>query len=387
MSTTRARENATLSFGKPAGRGSVEETFYPWTLTVDRFTAQGLMPVYGQAPPPDPESERFFPTAFGDDTLRYEAQFGFDPVRRISFTLPFRRLDDVLLAEDAGSVTRRNSHGQVVKIDKATGRTFKLLEAVRDRADWQRIKAAGEALAERYYTKSRIARAYGHLKDAHQRGDFPIRLNLEGFFWTPRELMGIEPHLFAFYDQPDLLHAINETILDVYTQKLPLLLELIPADVVYIMEDLSGKNGPMLSPELFDAFVGSYYARLVPVLKANGVRHVFVDTDGDFMRLIPHFIKAGIEGFLPLDVNAGMDITAVRRLYPELKLIGGYNKLRIAEGQDAIEREFERILPVIRQGGYIPGADHQVPPSASLEDYRFYIRLLKAAMTQSGLDT
>jgi len=199
--------------------------------------------------------------------------------------------------------------------------------------------------------------------------------------------MGIEPHLFAFYDQPDLLHAIKETILDVYTQKLPLLLELIPADVVYIMEDLSGKNGPMLSPEQFDAFVGSYYARLVPVLKANGVRHVFVDTDGDFMRLIPHFIKAGIEGFLPLDVNAGMDITAVRRLYPELKLIGGYNKLRIAEGQDAIEREFERILPVIRQGGYIPGADHQVPPSASLEDYRFYIRLLKAAMTQSGLDT
>ncbi len=116
--------------------------------------------------------------------------------------------------------------------------------------------------------------------------------------------MGIEPHLFAFYDQPELLHAINETILDVYTHKLPLLLELIPADVVYIMEDLSGKNGPMLSPQLFDAFVGSYYARLVPVLKANGVRHVFVDTDGDFMRLIPHFIKAGIEGFLPLDVNA-----------------------------------------------------------------------------------
>ncbi|NLO37577.1 MAG: hypothetical protein GX112_14685, partial [Clostridiaceae bacterium] len=273
------------------------------------------------------------------------------------------------------------------KIDKATGITRKLLEAVRDRADWQRIKAAGEALAERYYTKSRIARAYGHLRDAHQRGDFPIRLNLEGFFWTPRELLGIEPHLFAFYDQPALLHAINEAILSVYTQQLPLLLELIPADVVYIMEDLSGKNGPMLSPELFDEFVGAYYARLVPILKANRVKHVFVDTDGDFMRLIPHFIRAGIDGFLPLDVNAGMDITIVRQLYPALKLIGGYNKLRIAEGKDAIDREFARILPVIRQGGYIPGADHQVPPSASLEDYRYYIRQLKAAMTQAGLDS
>ena len=84
-----------------------------------------------------------------------------------------------------------------------------------------------------------------------------------------------------------------------------------------------------------------------------------MDTDGDFNRLISQFIAAGVDGFLPMDVNAGMDIVKVRELYPRLKFIGGFNKLVIEQGKDAIDREFERILPVIRSGGYVPGCDHQ----------------------------
>ena len=87
-----------------------------------------------------------------------------------------------------------------------------------------------------------------------------------------------------------------------------------------------------------------------------------------------------------MDVNAGMDIVKIRRQFPGLKFIGGYNKLMIAEGKEAIDAEFARILPVIRGGGYIPGADHQVPPSASLENYRYYIQRLSEVMEQAGAD-
>ncbi|MEG0354890.1 MAG: hypothetical protein RR621_04460 [Lachnospiraceae bacterium] len=105
-----------------------------------------------------------------------------------------------------------------------------------------------------------------------------------------------------------------------------------------------------------------------------------VDTDGDFNTLIPHFIDSGVEGFLPMDVNAGMDIVKVRQLYPELKFIGGFNKLCIAEGPDSIDKEFCRIMPVITSGGYIPGADHQIPPSTPLKYYKYYIQKLHEAM-------
>ena len=93
-----------------------------------------------------------------------------------------------------------------------------------------------------------------------------------------------------------------------------------------------------------------------------------------------------MDGFLPMDVNAGMDIVAVREQFPKLRFIGGYNKLCIADGPDAIDAEFERILPVVRQGGYVVGSDHQVPPSASLSDYQYYIKRLKEVMQQAGAD-
>ena len=163
-------------------------------------------------------------------------------------------------------------------------------------------------------------------------------------------------------------------------------IEILQPDVVYFNEDLSGVNGPLISPECFEEFVGVYYRELIPMMKERGVGNVIVDTDGEFSKLIPNFIACGVDGFLPMDVNAGMDIVKIRQMFPRLKFIGGYNKLMIAEGKEAIDKEFERILPVIRGGGFIPGADHQVPPSASLENYRYYIKRLKEVMCQSGAD-
>ena len=42
-----------------------------------------------------------------------------------------------------------------------------------------------------------------------------------------------------------------------------------------------------------------------------------------------------------------------------MKFIGAFNKLALLEGPEGIDREFQRLMPVIRQGGYISGLDHQ----------------------------
>jgi hypothetical protein len=191
---------------------------------------------------------------------------------------------------------------------------------------------------------------------------------------------------YAFYDVPELIHEINRFALSIFQEHLPKVLNVLPADVLYVMEDLSGVNGPLISPRMFDEFVAPYYLALVPMVRELGVRHVFVDTDGDFRRLIPNFLSVGVDGFLPVDVNAGVDIVSVREDYPQVKFIGGFNKLRIAEGPEAIDEEFARLLPVVRQGGYLPGADHQVAPSTSLDNYRYYISKLGQVMEQAGLD-
>ncbi|OUP85816.1 hypothetical protein B5F07_03900 [Lachnoclostridium sp. An169] len=393
--TNRERELATLNFQKPEGRGSVEETFYPWTLTAERFKKEGMPDRIADgagditndlAGNEENQKEMYFPVSWGKGVMDYEQYFGFDPVRRIHFVLPFRRFEEKIVEKTERYTIRQDIYGRQVIQYAGSDLELEHKPVIVTREDWERLKLHADKQLEMYFSDEQIRKAYAPLKNGHDRGDYSIRLNIEGFFWVPRELLGIEPHMYAFYDEPELLHDIEEYIFKVYSTKLMRVIEMLQPDVVYFMEDLSGKNGPMISAECFEEFVGSYYRRLIPLLKSGGVQNVFVDTDGDFDSLIPNFMASGVDGFLPMDVNAGMDIVKVREKYPTLKFIGSFNKLEIAKGKDAIDREFARLLPVIRSGGYIPGADHQVAPSTSLENYRYYIERLKEVMTQCGAD-
>ena len=44
--------------------------------------------------------------------------------------------------------------------------------------------------------------------------------------------------------------------------------------------------------------------------------------------------------------------------------------------------EFERLVPLMKTGGFIPSVDHQTPPGVSLEHYRTYLRLLDEYATR-----
>ena len=60
-------------------------------------------------------------------------------------------------------------------------------------------------------------------------------------------------------------------------------------------------------------------------------------------------------------------------MYPKLILFGGIDKRILAQSKSAIDREVERILPVMReQGGYIPTCDHGVPEEVSCQNYLHY---------------
>jgi uroporphyrinogen-III decarboxylase len=58
-------------------------------------------------------------------------------------------------------------------------------------------------------------------------------------------------------------------------------------------------------------------------------------------------------------------------------MMGGFDKMVMAQGEAPMRAEFERLLPVMRAGGFIPSVDHQTPPGVSLDNYRTYVRLLR----------
>lgn len=208
-----------------------------------------------------------------------------------------------------------------------------------------------------------------------KQGQAVIWISLDGFFWFPRSVFGIEEHLYAFYDHPDVMHAMNQDLLNYNLRALDEFCRVCRPDFMTFAEDMSYNHGPMISKGIFDEFMAPYYRHLVPRLKEYGIIP-FVDSDGNIGELLSWFTEVGINGSLPLERQAKVDIVQLRQAYPDLKMIGGYDKTVMNKGEAAMRAEFERILPVMRQGGYVPGVDHQTPPGVSLENYRGYLKLL-----------
>lgn len=223
----------------------------------------------------------------------------------------------------------------------------------------------------------RVDRSHLEKIAARQRcGEVVVWLQFDGFFWYPREIFGVEPHLFAFFDQPKLMHRMNQDLCHYNLELLRQVLEIFTPDVMTFAEDLSYNHGPMLSQDQFEEFIAPYYRQIIPLAKSHGVIPM-IDTDGDVTTVIPWLEAAGIEGCLPLERMAGVDVAAIRRNHPRWRMIGGFDKTIMHLGESAIRAEFDRLLPVMRTGGFIPTTDHQTPPEVSLENFHTYIKVLK----------
>ncbi len=215
--------------------------------------------------------------------------------------------------------------------------------------------------------------------ERQRRGEAVVWCTLEGFFWFPRTLMGFEKLMFAFADQPELLHEINHDLLEFNFKLLDKILEVCVPTFMTIAEDMSYNHGPMISKQTFDAFVAPYYRQLVPRLLERDITP-FVDTDGDVTLLVPWLAEVGVNGVLPLERQAGVDGMKLRERYPRLRMVGHFDKMTMNKGEAAMRAEFERLVPLMKKGGFIPSVDHQTPPGVSLEQYGVYLRLLKEYM-------
>ena len=375
----------TLNFEKVDGGGTAAETFFPWALSVDRWIREGLPRKFKSEslyPEPEKRYQRYLNDLMTEPVYQYEQYMGLDGVKRMSFRIPFKCFDREIIEDTQEYQLRQDEDGWIRKYYKKRALVEDMKPVIWDQASWYQLKIRVLQELEDCCQEENIKAVYEKYKLDSEREDYSVRFRISGFFWTLRELFGDEEHMYAYYDEPELLHEINEFILETYVICLDKIMTWINPEVLLIEEDLSGSGGSMISGDLFDEFVGKYYKKLFPFVKSKGAANVFIDTDGDFRMLIPNMLQAGADGFLPVDVNAGKDIVKIREAFPHVKLIGGFNKLKIAEGPEAIDQEFRRLQSVIRQGGYLPGADHQVAPSTSLQNYQYYIRRLRAVMEE-----
>ncbi len=212
--------------------------------------------------------------------------------------------------------------------------------------------------------------------EQQRKDDMVVWITIEGCYWVPRTLLGMEEINYMFYDDPELIHQINKDTLAFNLRVFKEFCSICKPDFMTFAEDMSYNHGPLVSKNICDEFMLPYYRQIIPLVKENGTVPL-VDTDGNPEELLSWFLDIGIEGFLPMERQAGTDVVKFREKYPQIKMIGAFDKTLMNKGEEIMRYEFERLLPVMKQGGYVLGIDHQTPPNVSLKDYYLYLKLFR----------
>jgi hypothetical protein len=242
---------------------------------------------------------------------------------------------------------------------------------VKNRRDWEEIKEERfnlNSITHRYSDEFEI-----EIKRFGNR-DFPLAFGSDntGFFGTLRSLIG-EVNLFLmYYDDPELILDIVDHLCNLWIHIAEELTSKINFDIVCFWEDMSGVNGSLISPSTFKEFMTPFYKKLINFLRGKGLKNFIVDTDGMVDELIPLFIEAGINGMYPFERQAKNDLLKIREKYPDLLMWGGFDKNTLYKGKEHIDKELEMIKELIKKGGYIPFADHLIPPNSSWENFKYY---------------
>ncbi len=209
--------------------------------------------------------------------------------------------------------------------------------------------------------------------------DFAVHVTACGAYGLPRNLFGPENLSYLIYDDPEMLHDIQRTWVDLYKGMFGYLLDRLEVDAVLFWEDMAYKNGSLISPAHVREFMLPYYRELIAHLRERGVKAIMLDSDGDISELIPLFLEMGIDAVMPFEVQAGMDVVALREQYgPSFCIMGGIDKRELAKDFEAIEREVERVMvPLSKTGRFIPCLDHTVPPDVTFKNFLHYREVLE----------
>jgi uroporphyrinogen-III decarboxylase len=240
---------------------------------------------------------------------------------------------------------------------------------VKNMDDWRRIKSHYESSGNRFLdgweANARRNAGEGNV----------ISLSIPGAFDEPRQLLGEENLCYAYYDQPELVHEIQNTIGNTVLKILEKLVRHVRVDELMFHEDLAGKTGSLIGPDLMKTFLIPYYRCIIDLMKENGTTIFNVDTDGNIKTVMPSFIEAGVNVLSPFEAAAGMDIVKVREEFgSKLAIMGGIDKFILAGTKEQIDAELEyKIPPLMKTGGCMFSLDHRVIGGTSLENYRFYV--------------
>jgi hypothetical protein len=215
-----------------------------------------------------------------------------------------------------------------------------------------------------------------YIENAEKSG-LPIAMPVASLMGLLRDWMGVENMCFLTYENPDVYSDIVMTMTDLSCWAIDQVVPRMKIKPVlgWGWEDICGRCGPFVSPAVFETCVAPGYRKIRQKLEEHGIHLLVVDSDGDGSALVGPWLEAGVNVQFPLEVGTWKaDAVQYRKKYgKELRFIGNFNKLSLEHGHADVEAEIQRLMPLMKEGGFIILPDHLITPGVALKDYLWYL--------------
>lgn len=282
---------------------------------------------------------------------------------------------ELQVLEDRGDhIIIRDHEGNICEKHKYSASIPRYIKhGLETKQDWEILKR------ERLQIElpERVGDVKAAVEAAHAAG-MPIRFNGGSLYGWLRDWMGVENLSIAVMEDPMWVGEMMEHLTNIMLWVIEKALEGNPkVDVSWWWEDMCYNRGPLLSPKLFKQLMVPRYKQITDAFRRHGIDVNVLDCDGRIYDLAPLWLEGGINCMFPIEA-AHTDALKLREQFGKsMLLIGGVDKIQLARGRDAIDRELERLHPLVQDGGYIPTLDHRCPPDVTFENYRYYIEKKK----------
>ena len=221
---------------------------------------------------------------------------------------------------------------------------------------------------------------YKHFNETRPK-DIPIGLHLGSVMGQIRDITTVMGMSYLIYDEDEELFA---DIVDTYAEMQYKCAEAIletgaKFDFAHYWEDICFKNGPLLSPDLFDELCAKHYKKRNELCHKYGIDIISLDCDGVTDQLLPTWVENDVNTMFPIEVGVwGDQFAPAREKYGKSVLgVGGMDKTTLRIDKDAVDRELERMQKLVALGGFIPCPDHRLMPGTKFELVQYYAEEIK----------
>ncbi|MBP5631372.1 MAG: hypothetical protein J6Y21_01235 [Clostridia bacterium] len=221
---------------------------------------------------------------------------------------------------------------------------------------------------------------YRHFNETRQM-DVPVGLHLGSVIGNIRNICTVMGMSYLIYDEDEELFA---DIVDTYAEMQYKCAEAIletgaKFDFAHYWEDICFKNGPLLSPEVFDELCAKHYKKRNDLCHKYGIDIISLDCDGVTEKLLPTWVENGVNTMFPIEVGVWGDQfePARKKFGKEVLGVGGMDKTALRIDKAAVDKEIERMKRLSELGGFIPCPDHRLMPGTKYELVQYYAEKIK----------